>query len=130
MAPATPRPITGCSIPMAALGEDEAEVDEDVLEPVSDDPDVAVDPDLLVVLVALTEPVVTVLFLLPEGTMTPETDEAGLGTATRVEFATGEAGAGPVAGAVAASGWVVMGFGWEVAGVVTGSGCEVTTVGC
>lgn len=117
---------------MAALGEEEEVEDAfEVLEPDPDDPEVALDPDLPVVLVTLTLPVVTVLFLLPEGTITPETDEAGLGTATRVEFDAGGAGeAGAVAGTLAAWGWVVTGDGWEVAGVVTGRGSEVCTVGC
>ena len=94
MAPATPRPMTGSSIPMAALGLPEAEV-EVVLEPDEpedpedpDDPPVAEDPDdpvLVVVLVPLGEPVVTVLFLPPEGTTTSEAID-GFGSGTRLEL--------------------------------------------
>lgn len=112
MAPATPRPMTGSSIPIAALGELEAEEEEEVVEPVdSDDPEVAVDPDLPVVLVVdLMEPVVTVLFLLPEGTITPEVEARG--TVTRLEFAAGGATGGTVpARTLAADGWVVTGGG-------------------
>lgn len=104
MAPATPRPTTGWSIPIAALGEEEAEVEEEVFEPV-DVPDVAVDPDLLVVLVPLTLPVVTVLFLLPEGTIAPEAAEEGYGTANKVdEFEPVGGPAGTVAGVVTGAG--------------------------
>lgn len=76
--------MTGWNIPTAALGEDEGD-----LEAVEEDPEpvvavVAVDPDLPVVWVLLTVPVVTVLFLPPEGTMTLEAAEEGYGTATRV----------------------------------------------
>lgn len=105
MTPATPRPTTGWSIPIAALGEEEAEVEEEVLEP-EEVPDVAVDPDLPVVLVALlTLPVVTVLFLLPEGTIAPEADEEGYGAVTKVdEFKPVGGPAGTVAGVVTAAG--------------------------
>lgn len=125
--------MTGSSIPIAALGELEAEEEEEVVEPVdSDDPEVAVDPDLPVVLVvALTEPVVTVLFLLPEGTITPEVAERG--TVTKLEFAAGGATGrteGVPAGTLATAGWVVTGGGCEVAGVVTGDGWVVTGDGC
>lgn len=117
-------------MPIAALGEEEAEVEE-VLEPLDldepDAPDVELDPDFSVVLVAFTEPVVTVTFLLPEGTMTLETLETGLGTDTTLEFTPAE---GVPATTVAADGWVVTGFGCDVAGVVTGSGWLVTAVGC
>lgn len=95
----------------------------DLLEP--DASDVALDPDLPAVLVAVafTEPVVTVLFLLPVWTMTLEA-----GTDTTLEFATGADG-GP-ATTVAADGSDVTGFGCDVAGVVTGSGWVVTGGGC
>lgn len=91
MAPATPRPMTGSSIPMAALGVPEVEVEEAVPEPDDpDDPDppVAEDPDdpvLVVVLVPLGEPVVTVLFLPPEEMTTSEAVD-GFGSVTRLEL--------------------------------------------
>ena len=128
MAPATPRPMTGSSMPIAALGEEEAEVEE-VPEPLDlDEPDasdVELDPDLPVVLVAFTEPVVTVTFLLAEGTMTLET-RLGTDTDTTLVFTPD----GVPATTVAADGWVVTGNGCDVAGVVTGSGWLVTMVGC
>lgn len=131
MAPATPRPMTGSSIPIAPLGEADAVAEELPELPERDEPaaDVEIDPDLPVVpvvLVAVTEPVVTVTFLLDEATMTLDTLETGLGTDATLEFAAD----GLPATTVAADGWVVTGFGCEVAGVVTGSGWLVTTVGC
>lgn len=133
MAPAKPRPMTGSSIPIAALGELVAEEGEEDVEPVDpDDPEVVADPDLPVVFVPVpvTEPVVTVL-LLPEETITPEVEARG--TVTRLELAAGGATGrteGVPAGTLAAGGWVVTGSGCEVAGVVTGSGWVVTGVGC
>lgn len=85
--------MTGWSIPIAALGEPEAEVEVAVLVPVPDDfdpvaPEVALDPDLPVVFVALGEPVLTVPLLPPDGTMMPpETEEPGRRAVTRVVFA-------------------------------------------
>ncbi|MCJ1425203.1 hypothetical protein MMC29_003091 [Sticta canariensis] len=137
MAPATPRPMTGSSMHIAALEEGEAVVEE-VLEPLEpDEPDasdVELDPDLPVVLVAFTEPVVTVVFLLPEEAMTLET---GLGTDTKLVFTPGDGvpattlgGDGVPATTLAADGWVRTGDGCDVAGVVTGSGWVVTGLYC
>lgn len=105
--------MTGSSIPIAALGEVVAEEGEEDDEPVDpDDPEVVADPDLPVVFVPVTEPVVTVLLLLPEGTITREVEARG--TVTRLEFAAGGATGrteGVPAGTLAGGGWVVTGSG-------------------